>query len=200
MALAKPGEVEIEEEAGALSQSSKERTLGIAVVEGWETCEWLRIGYSFGRYYVHFSERSAESAQKGWVRLRDDQTHWLQPHDLFRIGALEFQVLRFNAAVYSEQGFRATMEDEEILLQDLATSNWRHCSFFGIYDGHGGRECVSFVRQRLHMNFVAALHAKGGLDKSTQVHHDIYDSLHQGFLETDRQFLSMAQQQEGFNG
>lgn len=50
------------------------------------------------------------------------------------------------------------------------------------------------------MNFVAALHAKGGLDKSAQVHHDIYDSLIQGFLETDRQFLSMAQHQEGFNG
>jgi len=50
------------------------------------------------------------------------------------------------------------------------------------------------------MNFVAALHGKGGLDKSSQVHHDIYDSLTHGFLETDRQFLSMAQTQEGFNG
>merc|ERR1711957_702445 len=92
-----------------------------------------------------------------------------------------------------------SMEDEEILLQDLATSNWRHCSFFGIYDGHGGRECVTFVRKRLHMNFVAALHAKGGLDKSSQVYHDIYDSLMQGFQETDRQFLSMAQAQDGLN-
>jgi serine/threonine protein phosphatase PrpC len=50
------------------------------------------------------------------------------------------------------------------------------------------------------MNFVAALHGKGGLDKSSQVHHDIYESLTHGFLETDRQFLSMAQSQEGFNG
>lgn len=180
--------------------SSKDATVGVVPVQGWEKCEWLRVGYSFGRYYVHLSERSSESTQKGWVRLRADQRHWLQPHDLFRIGTLEFQVLRFNAAVYSEQGFRATMEDEEILLQDLATSNWRHCSFFGIYDGHGGRECVSFVRQRLHMNFVAALHGKGGLDKSSQVHHDIHDSFTHGFLETDRQFLSMAQSQEGFNG
>lgn len=92
------------------------------------------------------------------------------------------------------------MEDEELLLQDLATSNWRHCSYFAIYDGHGGRECVSFIRQRLHMNFVAALHAKNGLDRSTQVHHDIYDSLVFGFQETDRQFLQMSQQSAGFNG
>lgn len=172
----------------------------MVTVRGWERCEWLRVGYSFGRYYVHLSERSAESPQKGWVRLRPDQRHWLQPHDTLRVGSLEFQVLRFNSAVYSEQGFRATMEDEEIVLQDLATSNWRHCSFFGIYDGHGGRECVSFVRQRLHMNFVAALHARGGLDKSAQVHHDICDCLAQGFRETDRQFLSWAQATEGVNG
>mmetsp|Transcript_20699 Transcript_20699/g.57800 ORF Transcript_20699/g.57800 Transcript_20699/m.57800 type:complete len:655 (+) Transcript_20699:31-1995(+) len=206
VALAPDGEVEDEfedelEAGGEGTQPPKELTVGYVPVTGWASqCEWLRVGYSFGRYYVHLSERSSESSQKGWVRLRDDQRHWLQPHDLFRIGSLEFQVLRFNAAAHSEQGFRATMEDEEILLQDLATSNWRHCSFFGIYDGHGGRECVSFVRQRLHMNFVAALHAKGGLDKSTQVHHDILDSLFTGFRETDRQFLSMARAQEGFNG
>jgi len=204
IALAPNGEVEEVEEdeldVNRVDGSPKDVTVGVVNVQGWEKCEWLRVGYSFGRYYVHLSERSSESVQKGWVRLRPDQRHWLQPHDLFRIGTLEFQVLRFNAAVHSEQGYRATMEDEEILLQDLATSNWRHCSFFGIYDGHGGRECVSFVRQRLHMNFVAALHSKGGLDKSAQVHHDICDSLTHGFLETDRQFLSMAQTQEGFNG
>mmetsp|Transcript_80030 Transcript_80030/g.246838 ORF Transcript_80030/g.246838 Transcript_80030/m.246838 type:complete len:420 (+) Transcript_80030:451-1710(+) len=205
IALAPNGEAEDEfdddlDAEGSLSRPPKDITVGSIAVTGWEKCEWLRVGYSFGRYYVHFSERSVESAQKGWVRLRQGQSHWLQPHDLFRIGTLEFQVLRFNAAVYSEQGFRATMEDEDILLQDLATSNWRHCSFFGIYDGHGGRDCVSFVRQRLHMNIVAALHAKGGLDKSTQVHHDLFESLTQGFKETDRQFLSMAQALEGFNG
>eukprot|EP00747_Dinoflagellata_sp_TGD_P222617 gnl/TRDRNA2_/TRDRNA2_94323_c0_seq2.p1 gnl/TRDRNA2_/TRDRNA2_94323_c0~~gnl/TRDRNA2_/TRDRNA2_94323_c0_seq2.p1 ORF type:complete len:638 (+),score=123.55 gnl/TRDRNA2_/TRDRNA2_94323_c0_seq2:57-1970(+) len=204
IALAPNGQIEVDEddEFDALDadRGPKEKTLGVVPVQGWERCEWLRVGFSFGRYYVHLSDKSAESQQKGWVRLRNDQRHWLQPHDLFWIGLLEFQVLRFNAAVYSEQGFRATMEDEEILLQDLAMSNWRHCSFFGIYDGHGGRECVSFVRQRLHMNFIAALHAKGGLDKSSQVHHDIFECFKSAYLETDRQFLSMAQAQEGFNG
>lgn len=204
IALAPNGVLEEEEEdvldPGA-SQITKDVMVGTVPVQGWSRCEWLRVGYSFGRYYVHFSARSSESLQKGWVRLRAEQRHWLQPHDLFLIGTLEFQVLRFNAAVYSEQGYRATMEDEELVLQDLATSNWRHCSYFAIYDGHGGRECVSFIRQRLHVNFVAALHAKGGLDKSTQVHHDIYDSLMYGFQETDRQFLSMAESKtQGYSG
>jgi serine/threonine protein phosphatase PrpC len=92
------------------------------------------------------------------------------------------------------------MEDEEILMQDLATSNWRHCSYFAVYDGHGGRDCVTFVRQRLHMNFVAALHARNGLDRSSQVHHDVHDSLRIGFEETDRQFLAMSAQEAGLNG
>jgi len=173
---------------------------GVIPAVGWNRCEWLRIGYSFGRYYMHLNEQSIESRQKAWVRLRANQRHWLQPHDMFQIGTLEFEVLRFNAAAYSEQGFRNTMEDEEIVVQDLATSNWRHCSFFGVYDGHGGRECVSFIRQRLHMNFVSSLHSRGGLDSSAQVHHDVYESLMHGFLETDRQFLSMARSQEGFHG
>jgi len=207
MALAPNGATPAEDEhdelealRGDTGQAPKDVTIGHVPVSGWDKCEWLRVGYSFGRFYVHLSERSCESAQKGWVRLRADQRHWLQPQDLFRIGTLEFQVLRFNAGVHSEQGFRASMEDEEILLQDLATSNWRHCSYFAIYDGHGGRECVSFVRQRLHMNFVAQLHAKSGLDKSSQVYHDIHDSLVHGFQETDRQFLSMARASEGVNG
>lgn len=179
---------------GVHSMNSKDSPVGQARgLTGWLRTEHLRIGYSFGRYYVHFSERSAESEQKGWARLREDQSHWLMPQDLFSIGTLEFQVLRFNAASYSEQGFRATMEDADISVQDLATSNWRQCSYFGIYDGHGGKDCVNFVRRRLHINIVAALHARGGLDKSAQVHQDVHESLMQGFLKTDQQFLSLAQ-------
>lgn len=206
LALAPGGQAEDEFEGSAAgpgregSRAPKECTVGVIAIKGWDYCEWLRVGYSFGRYYVHLSDRSAESPQKGWVRLRPGQRHWLQPHDTLRVGSLEFQVLRFNSAAYSEQGFRASMEDEEILLQDLAASNWRHCSFFGVYDGHGGRECVTFVRQRLHLNFVAALHSRGGLDRSSQVHHDVCDSLAQCFRETDRQFLSWAQSTPSVNG
>lgn len=29
------------------------------------------------------------------------------------------------------------------------------------YDGHGGRECVEFVRKYLHINFVNQLHQQG---------------------------------------
>merc|ERR1719291_1091016 len=203
IALAPNGvpEEEVDDEPEVnLARPRKDITVGCVAVQGWEKCEWLRVGYSYGRYYVHLGERSAESTQKGWVRLQKQQSHWLQPHDFFRIGELEFSVMRFNAAVHSAQGFRATMEDEDIVLQDLATSCWRNCSYFGIYDGHGGRDCVSYVRQNLHSNIVQALNDRGGLDKSERVHHDMYESLVEGFRETDKQFLRMARAVEGLNG
>ena len=29
-------------------------------------------------------------------------------------------------------------------------SEWPKCSFFGIYDGHGGHVCADFLRDYLH--------------------------------------------------
>ena len=33
---------------------------------------------------------------------------------------------------------------------DIAPSNWPKCSYFGIYDGHGGSMCADFLRDSLH--------------------------------------------------
>ena len=30
--------------------------------------------------------------------------------------------------------------------------NWPKCSFFGIFDGHGGTLCPEFLRDNLHSN------------------------------------------------
>lgn len=182
--------------------SAKERVLSTIVVQrpGWIT-ECLRVGFSHGRYYVHCGEESswldASRKQHAWVRLRPKQQHWLQPDDHFRIGSLIFVVMRFNAGCASQQGVRVSMEDEELALQDLAASNWRHCSFFGVYDGHGGRACAEHVREHLHMNFIHCLHEKGGLDRSRAVHHDICDALTQAFLLTDESFLNAPEVSSG---
>ena len=44
-----------------------------------------------------------------------------------------------NVAVYSIQGRRDHMEDRFEVLTDLA--NKTHPSIFGIFDGHGGKNC-----------------------------------------------------------
>mmetsp|Transcript_13908 Transcript_13908/g.33601 ORF Transcript_13908/g.33601 Transcript_13908/m.33601 type:complete len:606 (+) Transcript_13908:97-1914(+) len=170
--------------------TSKDRVLGNVDIVGaeWIEPQAIRVGYSYGRYYVHLSKSSPDVPQKCWARLRVSQAHWLQPDDVFQIGALEFTVLRFNVGCHGEPGYRPSMEDEEIVVQDLATSNYRHCSFIGVFDGHGGRACATYVRDKLHMNFVEALHDRGGLDRSTSVHHDIFDSVQEAFRNTDQGF------------
>lgn len=37
--------------------------------------------------------------------------------------------------------------------QNFTGENWPNCSFFGIYDGHGGSTCADFLRDNLH-NYV----------------------------------------------
>lgn len=46
--------------------------------------------------------------------------------------------------VASDQGIRSTMEDEHVALVDTDVA------FFGVYDGHGGRQCAEYVRDHLH--------------------------------------------------
>ncbi|KAK4435749.1 putative protein phosphatase 2C 60 [Sesamum alatum] len=52
--------------------------------------------------------------------------------------------LRFGLS--SMQGWRATMEDAHAALPDLDTST----SFFGVYDGHGGKVVAKFCAKYLH--------------------------------------------------
>lgn len=170
---------------------------GVVPGVGWDGMEYLKVGYSFGRYYVHLrGPQSVEPTQKGWVRLQPNQSHWLRPQDYFRIGALQFQVLRFNVGRHSEQGRRPTMEDDDLAEQDLAISNWRHCSLFAVYDGHGGRDCVEFVRHNLHLMIVESLNANGGLDKSSHVHGDVFEGLEAGFRDTDSHFLRSVEKEK----
>lgn len=172
-----------------------ERALGVVPCTGWSRWDHLKVGFSFGRYYVHWhANQNNESLTRCLVRLGPGQRHWLQPQDVFRIGSLEFQVLRFNTGVYAEQGRRSSMEDEDIALQDLAISHWRNSSLFGIYDGHGGRDCVEFLRHNLHMYFIESITARGGLDRSTQVFHDVYECLKNSFLEADKCFINLIKE------
>ena len=34
--------------------------------------------------------------------------------------------------------------------QKAASSPWPLCSFFAIYDGHGGHKCANFLKENLH--------------------------------------------------
>jgi serine/threonine protein phosphatase PrpC len=46
--------------------------------------------------------------------------------------------------VASDQGIRSSMEDEHVTIVEP------EAAFFGVYDGHGGRQCAEYVRDHLH--------------------------------------------------
>jgi len=78
-------------------------------------------------------------------------------------------------------GQRPTMEDEFIYLCDFERTGVS--TFLAVYDGHGGRRCVDFVKQVLHRNFAVQLQANPG---------NVERAFHQAFEETDRAVLSLG--------
>jgi len=78
-------------------------------------------------------------------------------------------------------GQRPTMEDEFIYLSDFERTGVS--TFLAVYDGHGGRRCVDFVKQVLHRNFAMQLQANpGNVERAFQL----------SFLETDGALLSLG--------
>ena len=76
--------------------------------------------------------------------------------DKVRISKKAFGCLEGYAAITTEGLVRGYNEDRvSIILNIPQPSNfkgekWPKCSFFGIYDGHGGSACADFLRDNLH--------------------------------------------------
>ena len=53
------------------------------------------------------------------------------------------------------------MEDAHVTLDALpppvAFDAWERCSFYAVYDGHGGAEASDYCRVHLHRNFLSHL-------------------------------------------
>lgn len=57
--------------------------------------------------------------------------------------------------------------------------NWPKCSFFGVYDGHGGAACADFLRDHLHQFII----------KAPAFPWNPKEALRTGFLEAERTFV-----------
>ncbi|XP_050234095.1 probable protein phosphatase 2C 60 isoform X1 [Mercurialis annua] len=72
---------------------------------------------------------------------------------------------RLRYGVSSMQGWRATMEDAHAAYPDLDSST----SFFGVYDGHGGKAVAKFCAKYLHQQVLKhAAYSTGDLGTSLQ--------------------------------
>ncbi|KAL8117437.1 putative protein phosphatase 2C 21 isoform X2 [Apium graveolens] len=78
--------------------------------------------------------------------------------------------LKFGAS--SMQGWRSTMEDAHAALLDLDDST----AFFGVYDGHGGKQVAKFCAKYLHQQV---------LKQEAYINGDLCDSLRHAFLRMD---------------
>ena len=69
--------------------------------------------------------------------------------------------------------------------QERISEIWPRCSFFGVYDGHGGAACADFLRDNLHQ-FVT---------KNDNFPFNPKEALIQGFSQAERTFLEYSKAQ-----
>ncbi|PRP83286.1 protein phosphatase 2C-related protein [Planoprotostelium fungivorum] len=84
-------------------------------------------------------------------------------------------ILEFGVATDDNPKCRRTMEDSHVLLGRFG--NHPNRSYFGVYDGHGGRETVDIIEKILHENIHKEIEASYGKN--------IEESLKKAFLDTD---------------
>ncbi|KAF8785726.1 Protein phosphatase 2C 1 like protein [Argiope bruennichi] len=77
----------------------------------------------------------------------------------------------FTYTAAAMQGWRKYQEDRYVCIPDF----YDGCSFFGVFDGHGGSEVAEFLKRRLHLE----------IQDSLQSEFDIELALHSGFLSCD---------------
>ncbi|CAD8059721.1 unnamed protein product [Paramecium sonneborni] len=66
--------------------------------------------------------------------------------------------------------------------QNRQDENWPKCSFFGVYDGHGGSTCADFLRDNLHQFVI----------KENEFPWNPVAALKKGFEEAETHFLAYA--------
>lgn len=95
-------------------------------------------------------------------------------------------------AAHTNQGLvRNYNEDRVSIILNIAkpstkaTQNWPKCSFFGVYDGHGGANCADFLRDNLHHYVI----------KDSNFPHKPKDALRNGFIQAENAFLENSQKE-----
>jgi len=94
-------------------------------------------------------------------------------------------VVRAYAANTNQGLFRNYNEDRVSIILNIvkppsrSAETWPKCSFFGVYDGHGGPACADYLRDNLHQFVIA----EAAFPSSPR------EALKQGFANAERQFL-----------
>lgn len=101
------------------------------------------------------------------------------------------------SGVWNDIGSRQVMEDEHVLIDDLVEhlgsmfEGQASGSYYGVFDGHGGRDAAQFVKEKL-LNFIV---------KDVAFPSAIEDAMHHAFLHADKAFAEACSIDQGlFSG
>eukprot|EP01111_Echinosteliopsis_oligospora_P000043 TRINITY_DN1003_c0_g1_i1.p1 TRINITY_DN1003_c0_g1~~TRINITY_DN1003_c0_g1_i1.p1 ORF type:complete len:278 (+),score=89.50 TRINITY_DN1003_c0_g1_i1:124-957(+) len=100
-----------------------------------------------------------------------------------------------SAGFESIQGRRVTMEDAHVLLSDInplfSLPSDQIRAYYGVYDGHGGKNAADMTADLLHENIIKDEDFKQG---------DIEKALRTGFEKTDKTILDKASKEKWGHG
>lgn len=103
--------------------------------------------------YTQESENSGTNVGPHQVSLKDFQ---LPNHEPTKCSVKTNGIVKAYAANTNQGLVRNYNEDRVSIILNImkpasrANENWPKCSFFGVYDGHGGVTCADFLRDNLH--------------------------------------------------
>ena len=135
---------------------------------------------------VRSQERSDEPA-----RLQPGNKILIPNYEPTKCSARRSGIVRAYAANTNQGLIRNYNEDRVAIVLNILkpaarqNESWPKCSFFGIYDGHGGSRCADFLRDQLHQ-FVVRQKAFPWNPK---------EAIKQGFAEAEKRFIEVAEQQ-----
>ena len=145
-------------------------------------CKLVFDSSQFSCTLTNLSETSSTWVKDSdaWTLIEKGDTVMLRPNGQFRLGlGVKFELLRFSSGLAFAQGVRPSMEDEEVLIDDLYELG---LSWYACYDGHGGNDCSSFIKENLHVNFANKF-------KDTKC---ITTSLLSAFEKTETDFFTLS--------
>ncbi|XP_042484600.1 probable protein phosphatase 2C 74 [Macadamia integrifolia] len=97
----------------------------------------------------------------------------------------DFEVQGRDFFLASRRGRRAVMEDGFSVITDILGDPKQ--SFYGVFDGHGGRAAVDYATENLGKNIVVAIGEVGEAEGQVE------QAIRNGYLTTDKDFLSKGQ-------
>eukprot|EP00826_Nyctotherus_ovalis_P037550 TRINITY_DN3432_c0_g2_i10.p1 TRINITY_DN3432_c0_g2~~TRINITY_DN3432_c0_g2_i10.p1 ORF type:complete len:301 (+),score=83.48 TRINITY_DN3432_c0_g2_i10:1060-1962(+) len=130
--------------------------------------------------------------------MYDNESHYLFPEDIIRVGKISLLVQRFNVGLIADMGTRPIMEDFNMVVHDLRISDNIHASLYGVFDGHGGEYCAEYIVTHLYGVLKKTL--EKSVPESSNLDATVGEALTKTFSEVDNSFSKELKEFARFSG